>query len=63
MKKYEFKHVRMIHGFKAQTFKKHWEQKLNRILEEMGNNGWDLKSTHCEAFAMHTHLIFSREKS
>ena len=63
MKKYEFKHVRMNHGFIGQLSKEHWEGKLESILAEMGDKGWDLKSGHSEAFSMHTHLIFSREKS
>jgi hypothetical protein len=63
MQKYEFKHVRMNHGFKGQLSKKHWEGKLESILAEMGENGWDLKCGYSEAFTSHTHLIFGREKS
>jgi hypothetical protein len=61
MKKFEFKHVRMKHGFKCEFSKKHWENKLESILAEMGDKGWDLKSLL--SHAMHTHLIFGREKS
>ena len=63
MRKYEFKHVRMKHGFKGQLYKKHFEGKLESILAEMGDKGWDLKSSYSEAFTMHTHLIFGREKN
>ena len=63
MKKYEFKHIRMNHGFKGQLFKENWEEKLESILAEMGDKGWDLKSIYSEAFTMHTHLVFGREKN
>jgi len=63
MTQYEFRHVRMEHGIAGQFSKEHWEEKLEKILMEMGDDGWDLKSTHCEALTMHTHLIFGREKS
>ena len=63
MKKYEFKHVRMNHGIKCEFSKKHWEGKLESILAEMGDKGWDLKSVYGVAFTMHTHLFFGREKS
>jgi hypothetical protein len=52
----------MEHGIVGQLSKEHWEDKLERILAEMGDDGWDLKSTHSEAGTMHTHLIFGREK-
>lgn len=63
MKRYEFKHVRMEHGLEGQLSKRHWEEKLENILAEMGNEGWDLKSFHSEAMTMHSHLVFGREKS
>jgi hypothetical protein len=63
MKKYEFKHVRMEHGIEGELFKKHWEEQLERILAEMGEGGWDLKTFHSEALTMHSHLVFGREKS
>lgn len=63
VRQYEFKHVRMEHGIVGQLSKEHWEGKLESILGEMGDDGWDLKSTHCEAMTMHTHLIFGREKT
>ena len=63
MKQYEFKHVRMKHGVAGQLSTEVWEQKLEGILAEMGDQGWDLKSAHHEAGAMHTHFIFGREKS
>jgi hypothetical protein len=61
MKKYEFKHVRMSHGIEGQLSKKHWEEKLESILVDMGEKGWDLKTLHIHA--MHTHLILGRERS
>lgn len=62
MKKYEFKHVRMNHGIEGELSKEHWEKKLESILAEMGDDGWDLKSFQSH-FPSHTHLIFGREKS
>jgi hypothetical protein len=62
MTKFEFKHVRKNHGLKGQLFKEHWEKKLESILAEMGDKGWNLKSVYSEALTMHTHLIFGREK-
>ncbi len=53
----------MNHGIQCEFFKKDWEIKLESILAEMGDKGWDLKSVYNEAFTMHTHLIFGREKS
>jgi homospermidine synthase len=61
MKKYEFKHVRMNHGIEGDLSKKNYEEKLERILAEMGDEGWDLKSFQSH-FPFHTHLIFGREK-
>jgi len=61
VKKYEFKHVRMNHGVEGDLLKKIWEEKLENVLADMGENGWDLKALHIHA--LHTHLIFSREKS
>ena len=63
MKKYEFKHVRMNHGIKCEFSKKNWGIKLESILAEMRDDGWDLKGVYSQAFTMHTHLIFGREKS
>ena len=63
MKQYGFKHVRMKHGVAGQLSSEVWENKLESILEEVGDKGWDLKSVHSEALTMHTHLIFGREKS
>jgi len=60
VKKYEFKHIRMNHGVEGDLSKKIWEEKLENILADMGENGWDLKALHIHA--LHTHLIFSREK-
>jgi hypothetical protein len=62
MKRYEFKHVRMEHGIEGEFSKKAWEAKLENILAEMGDAGWDLKSLHSEALTMHSHLVFGREK-
>lgn len=61
MKKFEFKHVRMNHGIEGQLSKPHWEEKLEEILVEMGETGWDLKTLHIHS--MHSHLIFGKEKS
>ncbi len=63
MKKYEFRHVRMKHGLRAQLSRKYFEAKLASILAEMGDNGWDLKGIYSEALTMHTHLVFGREKT
>ncbi len=63
MKQHEFAHVRMKHRFRDEFFKKSWEEKLMSILAEKGAQGWDLKAAYREMLAMHTHLIFSREKS
>ena len=60
-KKYEFEHVRMTHGVEGELSKKLWEEKLENILADMGEKGWDLKTLHIHA--LHTHLIFGREKS
>ena len=61
MKKYEFKHVRMNHGIEGEFSKERWDKKLESILAEMGDDGWDLKSFQSQV--RHTHLIFGREKS
>jgi len=47
-------------GVEGDLSKKIWEEKLENILADMGENGWDLKALHIHA--LHTHLIFSREK-
>jgi len=62
VKQYEFKHVRMKHGLAGELSREVWEQKLQSILDEMGDQGWDLKTAHHESGAMHTHFIFGREK-
>ena len=44
---YEFKHVRMEHGIAGQLSKEHFGRaNWRRVLAEMGDEGWDLKSTH-----------------
>ena len=63
MTQYEFKHVRMKHGLAGEFITEVWEQELERLLQEMGDQGWDLKTAHHEAGAMHTHFIFGREKN
>jgi hypothetical protein len=60
MKKCEFDHARMAHGVEGELLKNIWEEKIEKILAEMGEKGWDLKAFHTHA--MHTHLIFGREK-
>jgi len=52
----------MNHGIEGEFSKEHWERKLESILAEMGDDGWDLKSFQSH-FPSHTHLIFGREKS
>ena len=61
MKKYEFEHVRMTHGVEGELSKNFWEEKIENILADMGEKGWDLKAFHTHA--LHTHLIFGRERS
>ena len=61
MKKYEFEHVRMTHGVEGELSKNFWEEKIENILADMGEKGWDLKAFHIHA--LHTHLIFGRERS
>ena len=60
MKKYEFDHIRMTHGVEGELSKNLWEEKIENILADMGEKGWDLKAFHIHA--LHTHLIFGREK-
>ena len=61
MKKFEFKHIRVNHGVEEDLSKRIWEEKIENVLADMGERGWDLKALHIHA--LHTHLIFSREKS
>lgn len=62
--KIEYKHVRMAYGFRSVFSKTAFDEQLSGVLEEMGNEGWDLKSTIHEGFGQcHVHLIFGREKT
>lgn len=64
MPKYEYKHVRMSYGFFSAFSKTAYDKQLCGVLGEMGNEGWDLKSTIHEGFGQfHVHLIFGREKA
>ena len=46
MKKYEFDHIRMTHGVEGELSKNLWEEKIENILADMGEKGWDLKAFH-----------------
>ena len=64
MPKYEYKHVRMSYGFLSTFSKTAFDKQLCGVLEENGNDGWELKSTIHEGFdQFHVHLIFGREKA
>ena len=62
MKKYEYKHIRLAYGFKSMFSKSAFNNQLMPVLEKMGNDGWELKSSFHEGMEAHVHLIFGREK-
>jgi len=63
MKKYEYRHVRMSYTFLSFFSKSAFHRQLSKLLERMGDEGWELKSSICEGFLpSHIHLVFGRER-
>ena len=61
MKRVEYKHVRMRYGFKSVFSKAAFDAQLMGVLKEMGDQGWELKSSFHEGLGgLHVHLIFGR---
>ena len=62
MIRYEYRHVRMAYGFASTFSKAAFDRQLCETLEQMGREGWELKSSIHEGFLQtHVHLIFGRE--
>ena len=62
MTRYEYRHVRMSYRFTSCFSKAAFDRQLCEILEQMGNEGWELRSSIHEGFlSTHVHLIFGRE--
>jgi len=62
MRKYEYKHVRMAYRLPSLFSKSAFDRQITEILRQMGQEGWDLKSSIHEGFLQfHVHLIFGRE--
>ena len=63
MTKYEYKHVRMNYTLLSSFSKSAFDRQLCDLLEQLGNESWELKSTIHEGFLQfHVHLIFGRQK-
>jgi len=59
---YEYKHIRMSYTFLSAFSKDAFDRQLCSLLEQMGNEGWELKSTIHEGFLQfHVHLIFGKQ--
>ena len=59
MTRIQYKHVRYKFGLMGIFFKRPFHEKLMRVLQEQGNDGWELKGILYE-LGFHTHLIFAR---
>ena len=62
MKRYEYDHVRFAPGLWNWISKKRFNEQLTSLLNQLGSDGWELKSSFHEALEMHLHLVFAREK-
>jgi len=63
MKKYEYNHVRMSYTFLSFLSKTAFDRQLSELLDRMGNEGWQLRSSICEGLLpTHIHFVFGREK-
>ena len=62
MKRYEYNHVRFSPGLWNWIFKKRFNEEFTSLLTQLGNDGWELKSSFHEAFEMHLHLVFAKER-
>lgn len=61
MPRYEYRHVRMAYRFASWFSKAAFDRQLSEVLERMGHEGWELKSSIHEGFLQtHVHLIFAR---
>ncbi len=60
MTKHEYKHVRMSYTLRSWFSKGAFDRQLCDLLEQLGNDGWELKSTIHHG--SHVHLIFGRPK-
>jgi len=62
---YEYRHRRM--HYKRSCSKDEFDQQITRLLDDMGNEGWELRSTFHEGLLQeglldsHIHLLFCRE--
>jgi len=62
MKKYEYNHVRMSYDLRSLFSSAAFDRQLSELLERMGNEGWELKSSFCEGLLPgHIHFVFGRE--
>ena len=61
MKRFEYEIVRMKRGIKVGLSKTVADKELMKILTEMGDKGWELKSE--TIWSTDSVLIFSREKN
>jgi len=65
MNKYEYKHARMIYRRTCST--DDFDRQIIRMLDDMGKEGWELRSTFHEGLLQeglldsHIHLVFCRE--
>ncbi len=60
MKRFEYEIVRMKRGIRVGLFKDVADEELMKILTEMGDKGWELKSE--TIWTRDSVLIFCREK-
>ena len=62
MKQYEYRHVRMAYSFLSFFSKVAFDRQLCEVLQRMGKDGWELKSSICEGcLPSHIHFVFGRE--
>lgn len=65
MNRYEYKHSRMF--YKRSCSQDDFDQQIMRLLDDMGKEGWELKSSFHEGLLQegllesHIHLVFGRE--
>jgi hypothetical protein len=55
----EYRHVRFVFGWMGVFSKKVFHERLMFVLQEQGNDGWELKGIMYE-LGLHAHLIFAR---
>jgi len=67
MRSYEYKHSRMF--YRRASSQEEFDQQITRLLNDMGNEGWELRSIFHEGLLQeglldsHIHLLFLQRDS